>query len=82
MDAIPSEGDTLDLTVVDFSYFFNRDQDPEGFARECKRAADGFRAHGALAVRDPRVLFEDNETFLDMMERYFEGSDGVRGMFL
>lgn len=72
------EGDTLDLPVIDFSAFFNRTTNPEAFAEECRKAAEGFRQFGALAVRDPRVLFEDNETFLDMMERYFEGSDGVR----
>jgi hypothetical protein len=30
---------------------------------------------GALLVKDPRCSVEDNEQFLDMMERYFERSD-------
>ncbi|CAM9110688.1 unnamed protein product, partial [Ectocarpus fasciculatus] len=50
----------------------------EAFAAECKKAADAFRDYGAVAVRDPRVCFDDNETFLSMMERYFEMSDGER----
>ena len=29
-------------------------------------------------VKDPRVNPENNNTFLDMMERYFESSDGTR----
>lgn len=69
--------DTLNLPVIDFNIL--REEDPEGFAAECKRAADAFRDYGAVAVRDPRVVFEDNETFLTMMERYFEMSDGERG---
>ena len=29
-------------------------------------------------MKDPRVKEADNNNFLDMMERYFELSDGVR----
>ncbi len=35
--------------------------------------------YGAVLVRDPRVEFGLNNTFLDMMEKYFALSDGVRG---
>lgn len=72
--------DTLELPVIDFSTFDTRAENPEAFAAECKKAADAFRDFGAVAVRDPRVCFEDNDTFLDMMERYFGYSDGERGM--
>lgn len=34
--------------------------------------------YGCLVVRDPRVNEDHNNTFLDMMERYFEISDGKR----
>ena len=70
---------TLELPVIDFAAFFNRAMDEDAYQRECKRAANAFREYGALALRDPRVFFEDNETFLNMMEKYFESSDGDRG---
>jgi hypothetical protein len=70
---------TLELPVIDFAAFFNRAANEEAYRAECQRAAEAFRQHGALALRDPRVYFEDNETFLNMMEKYFESSDGIRG---
>ena len=33
---------------------------------------------GICIVKDPRVKEKDNEIFLDMMEKYFELSDGIR----
>lgn len=68
----------LNLPVIEFSAFFNKDKDPEAYARECKKAADAFHKYGVCAVRDPRVFSQDNERFLDLMEKYFEVSDGKR----
>ncbi len=68
--------DTLNLPVVEFC---GKEENAEKYREECLKAANAFRDYGAVAVRDPRVQFEDNETFLTMMERYFEFSDGVRG---
>jgi isopenicillin N synthase-like dioxygenase len=70
--------DTLELPVVSFAAFNAKDTDPAAYAAECKKAAEAFRVYGAVAVRDPRVEFADNETFLTMMERYFGYSDGAR----
>jgi hypothetical protein len=67
--------DTLDLPVIEVGDFLAGSAAGE----ECRRAADAFHRFGCVAVRDPRVHFEDNEVFLSMMERYFESSDGVRG---
>ena len=74
--------DTLELPVVEFSAFFSKDENPVAYASECMKAAAAFRDYGAVAVRDPRVCFEDNETFLTMMENYFGMSDGVRGDYI
>jgi len=46
-------------------------------AKQCRLAAESLHSTGVLYVKDPRVHNVDNETFLDMMERYFEQSDGV-----
>ncbi|KAG0569278.1 hypothetical protein KC19_6G079500 [Ceratodon purpureus] len=37
----------------------------------CARVAACLRETGALVIRDPRCSMEDNDRFLDMMERYF-----------
>jgi hypothetical protein len=38
----------------------------------CKRVSESFHRFGAIAIKDPRVSFEKNEKFLDLMETYFE----------
>jgi isopenicillin N synthase-like dioxygenase len=81
-DASSVESNTLDLPVIDFAAYFRREEDPAAYETECRRAAEAFKEHGALAVRDPRVFPEDNERFLDMMERYFGLSDGARGIHI
>ena len=35
--------------------------------------AASFNKFGICIVRDPRVVHQDNEQYIDMMERYFEG---------
>lgn len=68
----------LNLPVVELSSFFNKEADPELYKSECAKAANALREYGLVVLRDPRVSEENNNTFLDMMEQYFEGSDGVR----
>lgn len=36
------------------------------------KMADCMHESGVLIVKDPRVSMADNETFLNMLERYFE----------
>lgn len=40
------------------------------------QASESLYKTGCLLVRDSRVKDEHNEAFLDLLERYFEGSDG------
>jgi isopenicillin N synthase-like dioxygenase len=40
-------------------------------ADDCKTIARLLHHYGFLIVRDPRVTMEDNDTFIDMMERYY-----------
>lgn len=60
------------LPVVDLSLFL---QDPEKAAEDCKKVVESFRETGILIIRDPRVSFDDNATFLDMMEDYYNLED-------
>lgn len=69
---------TLNMPVVDLEVYFNRDKDPEMYEKECKRVADALHLYGIVVVKDPRVFEQDNDTFIDMMERYFALSDGKR----
>lgn len=39
---------------------------------ECQKVAECFHKFGILLIRDPRVDFEDNENYIDLMEDYFE----------
>ncbi|XP_074302596.1 uncharacterized protein LOC141634269 [Silene latifolia] len=38
----------------------------------CGEVSRTLKETGALLIRDPRCTVEDNDTFLDMMEKYFE----------
>jgi len=44
---------------------------------ECKRVAGLFSRMGALTLRDPRVTFDDNGHFIDMVEDYFSQPEDV-----
>ena len=72
------DGNTLALPVVELKSFFEKEKKPEEYEEECKKVAFAFHNYGLCIVRDPRVNEKDNSVFIDMMERYFEGSDGVR----
>jgi len=68
----------LTLPLIDFNKFFNREKDPEAYRRECLNVAEALHKYGVCVVKDHRVSEENNNRFLDMMEKYFEGSDGIR----
>lgn len=48
--------------------------DPE-LKRLCQEVSRTLRETGALVVKDPRCSAEDNDLFIDMMEKYFEQPD-------
>lgn len=45
---------------------------PDEVRVECQKVAECFHKFGILLVRDPRVDFQDNDNYIDMMEDYFE----------
>lgn len=69
---------TLRLPAVDLTLFLNKEADPAKYSLECAKVADALHKYGVCIVKDPRVAEADNFRFLDMMERYFEVSDGIR----
>lgn len=61
----------LDLTTL-------KDGSLEERRKQCIEAASSLHSTGVLYVKTPHVENTDNERFLDMMERYFEQSDGIQ----
>lgn len=69
------ECDTLDLPVIDLEPFLRRNEGEsfkDAMLVEAKKAADALHKYGVLCVRDPRATEAQNDTFLDMLEQYFE----------
>ncbi|EFJ37417.1 hypothetical protein SELMODRAFT_165027 [Selaginella moellendorffii] len=68
----------MDLPVVELEpYLEARGSQPlpENVRNSCLEVAKCLREAGALVLRDPRCTPEDNDRFLNMMERYFGMAD-------
>ncbi|TFK36981.1 hypothetical protein BDQ12DRAFT_686192 [Crucibulum laeve] len=61
----------LDLPVIDLDVFLNGVPGSEPVIQECRKAANALIIYGALVLHDSRVSEEDNSTFLDLLEDYF-----------
>jgi len=57
--------------VVDIIPFLENPSSPQGIAA-CKQAAESLRLTSCLIIKDPRLSEDDNNNFLDMMERYYD----------
>lgn len=62
----------IELPVVDLQLYKTT-----GSKAECEKAAESLRKYGVLCLKDERATDQDNDTFLSMMERYFESTDFV-----
>ncbi|KAI0274981.1 Clavaminate synthase-like protein [Gloeopeniophorella convolvens] len=60
------------LPIIDLNVFKNQPQDSPAVVAECKKAADALITYGALLLHDDRVSEDDNATFLDLLEDYFD----------
>jgi len=58
------------LEVVELANFL-ADKNSAAALADCKKCAEVLRSTSCLIVRDPRVNEQENATFLDMMERYY-----------
>ncbi|KAG2022943.1 hypothetical protein CC2G_000655 [Coprinopsis cinerea AmutBmut pab1-1] len=66
---------TTDLPVIDLDVYRTQPRDSQAVLDECKKAADALITYGALVLHDSRVSEEDNNTFLDLVEDYFNQPD-------
>lgn len=67
----PEEFSFEEPPIIEMATFFNRDSNPN-WENECKKVAYSFHKFGICVVRDPRVNHEENDQYIDMLERYFE----------
>lgn len=51
--------------------FLDRENEEE-WQLECRKVAYSFHKFGICIVRDPRVNHRDNDSYIDMVESYFE----------
>jgi isopenicillin N synthase-like dioxygenase len=63
--------DSSFLPIVDISVFLENPSSPESFL-EIQKLSAALKEFGAFGLRDCRVTEEDNDSFLDLMEDYFE----------
>lgn len=59
---------TEEIPIVDAIIYMNNS---EGWEDECKKVAYSFHKFGIVKFRDPRVNEEDNDEYIDMVEKYF-----------
>lgn len=38
----------------------------------CQKVTDSLHKYGILFIKDPRAVEQDNNEYIDMMEKYFE----------
>ena len=57
--------------IIEMQAFFERESNPN-WQLECRKVAYSFHKFGICIVRDPRVAHEENDSYIDMVERYFE----------
>jgi hypothetical protein len=59
-----------EIPVIDVEAYFSGSEEVK--MAECKKVVQSLHEFGVLLWRDPRVKFEDNEEYIDLMEEYFE----------
>jgi isopenicillin N synthase-like dioxygenase len=62
----------MELPVFDMAPFLTAGPSSAEVQTLCHQMAECMHESGVLIVKDPRVSMQDNETFLSMLERYFE----------
>ena len=58
----------ISVPIVDVSTFLSGKGNS---SQECKTVAEALHKYGCLIIKDPRVNVQENNQFLDMMEKFF-----------
>ena len=59
---------TEEIPIIDAELYMKQ---MPGWEDECKKVAHSFHKFGIVKFRDPRVNEQDNDTYIDMVESYF-----------
>ena len=66
--------DFAEMPVIDLDLYLKMSMEEnlsEDALNECKKVAECFHRFGIILIKDPRVDMQDNEEYIDLMERYF-----------
>lgn len=58
-----------DVPIIDVQKFLTKE---EGWEIECDKVAESLHKYGILIFKDPRAKEQDNEDYIDLMEKYFD----------
>ena len=58
-----------EIPIIDAKLYMNQEQ---GWEDECKKVAYSFHKFGIVKFRDPRVKEQDNDDYINMVEKYFD----------
>lgn len=61
----------MELPVIDLAPYLEKELDSQ-IKSLCCEVSRTLKETGALLVKDPRCTAEDNDRFIDMMEKYFQ----------
>ena len=59
----------LSVPIVDVEPFLNGAPNQ---MENCKTVAEALHTYGCLIIKDPRVKVEQNNQFIDLMEKFFD----------
>jgi hypothetical protein len=59
----------LSVPIVDVKSFLT---ESGNYTQDCKAVAESLHNYGCLIIKDPRVNVDQNNKFLDMMEKFFQ----------
>lgn len=66
-----------DVPCIDLTKYMGQDQNSEEVQSLCKQVAESFHKYGILIIKDPRAVEEDNNEYIDLMEKYFESRGNI-----
>ncbi|CDW86191.1 UNKNOWN [Stylonychia lemnae] len=63
-----------DVPIVDVEKYLNKQP---GWEVECEKVADSLHKYGILIFKDPRAHEQENEDYIELMEKYFEKTSKI-----
>ena len=61
-----------DVPVIDLNKYMGQDSNSEEVQGLCKQVIESLHKYGILIIRDPRAQEQDNDEYIDLMEKYFD----------